>query len=148
MFANGPPFRVLPRLGPDNAFFWTSGKDGRLRFLRCGSCRMFVHPPVPRCPFCLATDLAPEAVSGRGTVHSFTVNYQQWMPGSDPYVVGLVAIDEQPDVRLMTNLVDCEPNERLVGTAVEVVFEPAEDVFLPLFRPAGERTGTSSVGAS
>jgi uncharacterized OB-fold protein len=139
MFANGPSFRVLPRLDPDNEFFWTSGKDGVLRFLRCGSCRQFVHPPVPRCPFCLADDLAPEAVSGGGTVHSFTVNYQEWIPGSDPYVIGLVAIDEQPDVRLMTNLVDCEPDEQLIGTPVEVLFEQNDDVYLPLFR----RTGSS-----
>ena len=141
MFANGPSFRVLPRLDPDNEFFWTSGKDGILRFLRCGSCGQYVHPPVPRCPFCLEDDLAPQPVSGRGTVHSFTVNYQQWIPGSDPYVIGLVAIDEQPDVRLMTNLIDCEPDERLIGTPVEVVFEHNEDVYLPLFRPVGAGSG-------
>lgn len=137
MLANGPSFRVLPRLDPDNTFFWTSGQDGRLRFLRCGSCATFVHPPVPRCPFCTADELAPEPVSGRGTVHSFTVNHQEWIPGSDPYVIGLVAIDEQPDVRLMTNLVDCDPDGPLIGTPVEVVFEQHEDVFLPLFRPVG-----------
>jgi uncharacterized OB-fold protein len=74
-------------------------------------------------------------------VHSFTVNYQQWIPGSDPYVIGLVTIDEQPDVRLMTNLVDCEPDDALIGTAVEVVFEENEDVFLPLFRPVGSGAG-------
>lgn len=147
MFANGPSFRVLPRLDPDNEFFWTSGKDGRLRFLRCASCAKFVHPPVPRCPFCLETDMAPEVVSGRGTVHSFTVNYQKWIPGSDPYIIGLVSIDEQPDVRLMTNLVGCEPDGDLVGTPVEVVFEPVEDVYLPLFRPVGGGPGRSG-GAS
>ena len=143
MFANGPSFRVLPRLDPDNEFFWTSGKEGVLRFLRCGSCGQYVHPPVPRCPFCLADDLAPVPVSGRGTVHSFTVNYQQWIPGSDPYVIGLVAIDEQPDIRLMTNLIDCEPDERLIGTPVEVVFEHNEDVYLPLFRPVGAGSGSA-----
>ena len=78
--------------------------------------------------------MAPQAVSGRATVHSFTVNHQQWIPGSDPYVIGLVAIAEQPDVRLMTNLVDCEPDDSLVGREVEVVFEHQDDVFLPLFR--------------
>jgi len=51
-------------------------------------------------------------------------------------VIGLVAIDEQPDVRLMTNLVDCEPDDTLIGRAVEVTFEHSEDVYLPLFRPA------------
>lgn len=133
---NGPPFRLLPRLDNDNRFFWTGGKDGILRFLRCGSCRQFIHPPVPYCPNCSSRDLAPEPVSGLGTVHSYTVNHQQWIPGSDPYVIGLVAIDEQPDVRLMTNLVGCEPDGALIGTAVEVIFEEHDDVFLPLFRPA------------
>jgi len=135
MFANGPAIRLLPRLDADNRFFWTGGEDGILRFLRCSSCRQYIHPPVPRCPACLGDSLAPEPVSGRGTVHSFTVNHQAWIPGSDPYVIGLVAIDEQPDVRLMTNLVDCEPDDSLIGRAVEVVFEQTDDVFLPLFRP-------------
>jgi len=75
-------------------------------------------------------------VSGNGVVHSFTVNHQQWIPGSDPYVIGLVTIDEQDDVRLTTNLVDCAADDVHVGMAVEVTFEQAEDVWLPLFRPA------------
>ena len=134
--ARGPSLRVLPRLDETNRFFWTSGEDGRLRFLRCQACHHYVHPPVPRCPYCLDGPLAPEAVSGRGVVHSFTVNYQQWIPGSDPYVIGLVTIDEQDDVRLTTNLVDCPADEVAVGMAVEVVFEHSDDVWLPLFRPA------------
>ncbi len=136
MLARGPAFRLLPRVDDTNRFFWTSGADGRLRFLRCQDCGRFFHPPSPRCPHCLSTDVAPDVVSGRGTVNSFTVNHQQWIPGSDPYVVGLVEITEQPDVRLMTNLVDCDPDLGLVGREVEVVFEHAEDVYLPLFRPA------------
>lgn len=148
MLADGPSIRLLPRLDPDNEFFWTSGADGRLRFLRCGSCGRFVHPPVPRCPNCLSTELRPEAVSGRGTVHSYTVNHQAWIPGSEPYVIGLVAIEEQPDVRLMTNLVGCDPDEvagsALIGRAVEVVFEENEDVHLPLFRLLPEEQGGGS----
>jgi uncharacterized OB-fold protein len=141
MPANGPAFRLLPRVDDTNRFFWTSGADGRLRFLRCEDCGRLFHPPSPRCPYCLSADVVPHAVSGRGTVHSFTVNHQQWIPGSDSYVIGLVAIVEQADVRLMTNLVDCEPDDTLIGREVEVVFEEQDDVFLPLFRlvaaPAG-----------
>jgi len=133
----GPSIRVLPRLDDANRFFWTSGADGRLRFMRCGECGRFVHPPVPRCPYCLAQALAPEVVSGNAVVHSFTVNHQQWIPGSDIYVIGLVTIDEQDDVRLTTNLVDCEPAEVHVGMPVEVTFEECDDVWLPLFRPRG-----------
>jgi uncharacterized OB-fold protein len=133
--ARGPSIRVLPRLDTDNSFFWTSGADGRLRFLRCRDCRRYVHPPAPRCPYCVGGELAPEPVSGRGTLHSFTVNHQQWIPGSDRYVVGLVTIAEQDDVRLMTNVVDCPEDELRVDMDVDVSFEQHEDVWLPLFRP-------------
>jgi uncharacterized OB-fold protein len=75
-------------------------------------------------------------VSGRGTVESFTVNLQQWIPGSDPYIVAWVSIVEQPDVRLTTNLVGMEPSTVTVGMAVDVVFEENGDVHLPLFGPA------------
>jgi uncharacterized protein len=134
--ARGPSVRVLPRLDHANRFFWTSGEDGRLRFLRCTGCRRYVHPPVPRCPYCLDGALVPEAVSGAGVVHSFTVNYHQWIPGSDPYVIGLVTIAEQDDVRLTTNLVECGLDDVHVGMTVEVTFEHVEDAWLPLFRPA------------
>lgn len=135
--AAGPAIRVLPRLDRSNEFFWTAGAEGVLRFLRCQGCRRYVHPPAPRCPYCLEAELAPEAVSGRGRLHSFTVNHQQWVPGSDPYVVGLVTIDEQEDVRLLTNLVECAVDDIEIDMPVEVTFEHCEDVWLPLFRPAG-----------
>jgi len=135
--ASGPPFRLQPRLDVDNRFFWTSGADGRLRLLRCAACSKFVHPPAPVCPDCLGSDLAPEAVSGRATVASYTINQQQWVPGSDPYVIAWVAIDEQPDVRLTTNLVDIDAEDVEIGMPVKVVFEAVSDeVFLPLFTPA------------
>jgi uncharacterized OB-fold protein len=75
-------------------------------------------------------------VSGRATVVAHTVNVHQWIPGSEPYVIGLVAIEEQASVRLTTNLVDVEPDDIETGMPVEVVFEQHDDVFLPLFRPA------------
>jgi uncharacterized protein len=136
--ANGPPFRLTPRLDQENAFFWTSGADGLLRFLRCSDCQKFVHPPSPICPVCMGRDLAPAAVSGRATVESFTINRQQWIPDSEPYVIAWVSINEQPDVRLTTNLVDIDEEEVEIGMPVQVVFEKVgEDVFLPLFTPAG-----------
>ncbi len=147
MTANGPALRLLPKVDETNRFFWTSGRDGRLRFLRCSRCDHLVHPPAPRCPTCLSDQLEPSAVSGRARVHSFTANHQQWIPGSDDYVVGLVSIAEQPDVRLMTNLVDCNPDEPLIGREVEVVFEECDDVFLPLFRPVADAGGSGSASS-
>ena len=134
MLANGPSFRVLPRLDDENRFFWTSGADGVLRILRCNNCHFYIHPPSPICPRCLSRDVAPQTVSGRGRVETFTINYQQWIPGSEPYLVAWVSIDEQPSVRLSANLIDVEPDDVAVGMEVEVTFEHVEDVYLPLFR--------------
>jgi len=139
--ASGPPIRLLPRLDDYNRFFWSAGEDGVLKFLRCGSCRKYVHPPVPRCPYCLDGKLSPEVVSGRGVVLSFTVNHQQWIPGSDPYVIALVTIAEQDDVRLTTNLVGIDEDDVRIGMPVEVTFEAHDDVWLPLFRPASGGQG-------
>ncbi len=143
--ASGPPIRLLPLLDTTNSFFWTSGADGKLRFLHCGECGHYVHPSAPRCPYCLAGSLTPRPVSGRGTLHSFTVNHQQWIPGSEPYLIGLVTIDEQEDVRLTTNLVGCTPEQVYIGMEVEVIFDHHDDIWLPLFQPAGS-TGSPSPG--
>jgi uncharacterized protein len=136
VLARGPAIRLLPRVDQDNRFFWTSGSDGRLRFLRCQDCHSYVHPPAPLCPQCLSEDVSPEVVSGRATLVAYTCNVQEWIPGSKPYLIGLVAIEEQESVRLTTNLVDTELDQVETGMAVEVVFEQHDDVYLPLFRPA------------
>ena len=131
------PFRVLPRVTPQNEHFWQGGADGRLRILRCRACKAFIHPPQPVCPECLGKELEPEAVSGRATVATFTVNHQQWLGGSDdPYVIAIVELAEEPRVRLTTNIVGCAPEDVRIGMPVQVRFEAREDVFIPLFEPA------------
>jgi uncharacterized OB-fold protein len=131
------PFRILPELTKENEHFWRGGEAGELRFLRCLACRTYVHPPAPVCPSCFARELAAEAVSGRGTVYSFTVNHQAWVPNDPvPYVIAIVELDEQAGLRLTTNIVGCAPEAVKIGMRVRVVFEPAGDVFVPLFEPA------------
>lgn len=130
------PPRVLPSMDDPSAFFWRSGADGRLRFLRCSACSYFIHPPAPYCPRCGGRDTAPAAVSGRGKLYSYTVNHQPWDSTSEVYIIGVVAMDEQPDLRLLTNLVDVAADDARVGMPVEVVFEDHPPVHLPMFRPA------------
>jgi uncharacterized OB-fold protein len=51
-----------------------------------------------------------------------------------PYAVALVETDE--GARMMTNIVDCDPNDVAVGDEVEVTWEALPDGrHLPLFRP-------------
>lgn len=133
------PFRVLPAPDDSTRFFWTSGEDGELRFLRCRSCGYYLHPPVPRCPECGSSDVAPEAVSGRATVHTFTVNHQQWVGEADPWVIAIVALPEQDGLRLTTNIVGCAPDDVAIGQEVEVTFEQRDDLWLPLFQPVAAR---------
>ena len=141
MTTTPPPFRLLPHLDELNEFFWTSGADGQLRMLHCASCSYVIHPPAPYCPTCGSTTTEPRVVSGHGSVYSYTVNVQPWDGVGDVYVVALVELDEQPDVRLMTNLVDVLPEDARIGMPVEVVFEERAgdpSVYLPLFRPVAE----------
>lgn len=130
---------VPPRIidaAPHEQFFWSSGADGRLRFLGCGSCGRLHHPPLPRCPFCHATDVEPTVVSGEATVATYTVNHQAFLPGFDlPYVIAIVEIDEDPTIRLTTNIVNCERTDVAIGMRVRVVFEENSGHYVPLFEP-------------
>lgn len=131
-----PSTRVLPTATPETAFFWVAGAEGRLKFLRCKSCRRFLHPPTPICPNCLSRDLAPEAVSGKATIATYTINHQVWRPGLKvPYVVAIVEMPEQTGLRLTTNIINCTIERVSIGMAVRVVFEKHVDVWLPLFEP-------------
>ena len=132
------PFRVLPRVTDQNRHFWTGGAVGKLQFLRCRPCGTWVHPPAPLCPACLSRDVVASAVSGRARVLTVTLNHQPWVPAPDhPYAIAIVEIEEQPGLRLMTNVVNCPPEAVTIGMPVRVVFERHDDVYVPLFEPAG-----------
>ncbi|MET4132906.1 putative OB-fold protein [Porphyrobacter sp. MBR-155] len=133
-----PPLRILPAIDLDSQRYWTSGKDGVLVIFKCHSCATYVHPPVPFCPACESVEVEPAPVSGRGRVETFTINHKAWVPGLPvPYVLALVALEEAPEVRLVGNITHCDPAEVTFGMPVDVWFEPAEDLWIPLFRPVG-----------
>jgi uncharacterized OB-fold protein len=130
------PFRVLPRVTRENEHFWRGGERGELRFLRCAACRTYVHPPAPVCPACYARELAPEAVSGRATVLTYTWNHQPWVPSPDhPYPIAIVELEEQAGLRLMTNVLGVTEETLRIGLPVRVFFERCDDVWIPLFEP-------------
>ena len=128
--------RKLPALDPETAFFWTGGAGGRLLIQRCGACGRWQHPPLPRCPRCHGEAVAPEPVSGRGAVRTYTVNRQAWLPGLDqPFVFAAVELVEQAGLYLFSNVL-APPETVRAGMAVSVCFEQHDDVWLPLFKPA------------
>ena len=128
----------IPQITDENGAFWTGGRDGELLIARCTACGFWVHPPTPRCPQCLSDAVEPRAVSGRGTVYSFTINRQAWVPDLEvPYVIAIVELDEQPGLRLMTNIVDGTPEEVEIGMPVEVAFVERGEAFIPVFHKVG-----------
>lgn len=132
------PFRVLPRLDGSNDHYWTGGAHGELRILRCDSCSTWVHPPSPICPTCRGRSLTPTATSGRGVLHTFTVNRQPWYPGLEPpYAVGIVELPEQAGLRITAGLVGVAVDDVTIGMALRVVFEQYGEVWLPFFAPEG-----------
>ena len=83
-------------------------------------------------------------MSGRGTLFTWVVVHQAFLPeyaGAVPFTTALVALDEDPSVRVATTLVDCAPEDLRVDQPMEVVFRPLpvpgseRRVVGPLFRP-------------
>jgi len=135
--ASPSPRRLLPAINDMNRSFWCGGADGRLHIGRCGACATWIHPYLPRCPKCGFSEVAAQPVSGRGTVAGFTVNHQPWIPGVPvPYAVAIVELEEQADIRLLTNLPRTPIDQVRVGMPVKVFFEQDGDIFTPLFEAA------------
>ena len=135
---SGPWSGPVPVADIDSAPFWDGLRHHELRILRCADCRTFVHPPQASCPTCLSLDLAAEAVSGRGSVYSFTVVNREFAPGiKPPYVAALVELEEQDGLRLVTNLVNVTIADVRIAMPVRVVFHDleGEDVTLAFFAP-------------
>ena len=129
-----PAPRMLPPLDESNRPFWTGGERGELLIMRGRTSGRFVHPPSD------ATEadgpLEPVAVSGRGTVFTHTINEQPFHPDVPvPYVIALIQLVEQADLRIPTNIVGCAVTEVSVGMPVRVTFEQQGEVFVPLFEP-------------
>jgi uncharacterized OB-fold protein len=73
-------------------------------------------------------------VSGRGTIYTFTLCVQPFIPGFPPYCMALVEIDEQPGFRVIGRVAGCRASEVEIGRAVETSFtEVNDDVWVPYF---------------
>jgi hypothetical protein len=128
----------LPTPDESTQPWWDATKDGRLQIKRCGDCGKAHYYPRPFCPACWSENVEWEDASGRGTLYTYSVVYQNDLPPFPdrvPYVAAIVDLEEGP--RMMTNVIDCDLADLRVGMALEVSFRTeTEDVVLPVFRPA------------
>src|SRR3954452_10522150 len=126
--------RPLPALGGPSTPFWTSGAEGELRLPKCASCGTLLHPSATICPICLTDELTWVVVAGTAVIVGCTTNEQMWLPSMPPpYSLAIVSLTEAPDVRLTSNVVNCDPHDVVVGMPVRVTFQQQDDVWFPLF---------------
>jgi uncharacterized OB-fold protein len=134
---------LLPVPDDDGAPFWAAALRGELRMQACGSCRRLRFPPRPMCPHCRSLAADWPLMSGRGRIWSYVVPHPPLLPdyaALAPYNVIVVALDEDPALRLVGNLVTAtdgginqiDPETIEIGAPVQAVFpEVAPGVALP-----------------
>jgi uncharacterized OB-fold protein len=130
--------KPLPRIDEESKGFWEACQRHELYLQRCRDCAALRYYPRALCPSCLSDRIEWVRASGKGTVYTFTVTYQNQAPGfrdALPYVMAYVELAE--GVRMLTNIVGCAPDEVRIGMPVDLVFEDVTpSVTLPKFTPA------------
>jgi uncharacterized OB-fold protein len=125
--------------------FWAAAAREELIIPRCADCGTWNWYPRERCRSCEGERMPWTRVSGRGTLFSWAVVRHAWVKpfaAKTPYISGLVALEEDPTVRLVTTVVDCAAEELRVDMAMRVVFRPlsfpdsSRGILAPLFTPA------------
>ena len=136
--------RPLPRPIQVTQPYFDALREGRLQLQRCPRDGVFFYPRS-HCPDCWQTDWEWIPLSGRGEVHSFTVDrigHDPALRQDAPFVIALVTLEE--GARVVANVVDCEPEQVAVGMSVEATYtsySPAdggEPVALLRFKPRQE----------
>jgi uncharacterized OB-fold protein len=117
--------------------WWEAAARHRLVVQRCKSCGHTRLPPAPLCPECRSTDLDWLEVPGRGEVYTYTVMHRPMAADQQlPFVIAVVALEDSGGVRMISNVVGCDPAEVRIGMPVELVWEDmSEDLAVPRFRP-------------
>jgi len=131
-----------PEIDGATRTFWAAAAEGRLLGSRCRDCGDLTSHPRGFCPSCWSDDVEDVDLSGRATLHTYSVVRANPMPpfvDLVPYVAAIVELSEGP--RLATRLVDVDPDDPdgiAIGMALTARFEetaPGEG--LVLFGPAG-----------
>jgi uncharacterized OB-fold protein len=131
--------RPVPVPDAGSAPYWAAAAEHVLTVARCSACAAFVVPPDIVCPNCGTTEpaftFAP--VSGRGTIRSWTVVRQSFLPGFEsdlPFVLVDVELVEQPELRIIGRLLDGVDAPLSAGAPVHGAFEDlAPGIAVPAF---------------
>jgi uncharacterized OB-fold protein len=113
--------------------FFAGAARGELMITRCDMCGEYVWYPQPACPRDGGA-LTWAAVSGRASLFTWAVVRRAFLPAFEdrvPFVTALVALAEDPAVRLCTYIVDAAPEELVADAPLAVSFRPLEFSTVP-----------------
>ena len=130
--------KPLPHIDEESRPFWEALQRHELYVQKCRDCGDLRYHPRALCTNCLSSRIEWLRAKGTGKIYTFTVTMQNQAAGfreSLPYVMAWVEIDE--GLKLLTNIVDCPPEQVKIGMPVEAVFDDVTpEVTLLKFRPA------------
>jgi hypothetical protein len=130
--------KPIPVPNSDSEKFWEGCKKHELLLQKCDHCSSYRYPPRSICPNCFSVETTWDKVSGKGEVYTYTIARVPLNPAWEPdipYTLAVVLLDE--GVKMVTNIVDCQPEDVKIGMKVEVVFDDVtEDITLLKFRPS------------
>ena len=110
--------------------FWEACNEDRLVIQNCTACNRLQHPPQAACPQCGSADnLEWKPVSGRGTIYSYAVVYDSpiaSLQADQPYNCAVIAIEEDPGIKMLSHLPGTPVDEVPMDAAVQVIFEPTQ----------------------
>lgn len=129
--------KPLPVIQPWSEGFWEAARQHKLVIQECEKCGVKIFYPRKFCPECWSSDLGWSEASGRGKVYSYTITLtgvEEKFAEDLPLILAWVDLEE--GVRMLTNIVDCEPDDVKIGMDVEVIFEDVTpEIALPKFKP-------------
>ena len=126
----------IPEYGTEP--YWAACNEERLVMQRCTACDKFRWHPAPLCIHCAHDGYAWAPLSGRGRIYSWSVITHPVHPAAIarvPYVVVEVELAEQANLRMLSNLIDCDPDTIQFDAAVSLAFiSHPQGQKLPVFR--------------
>ena len=124
--------------------FFAAAAREELSIPRCVKCDRWVWYPEPACPAC-GGEPRWTVTNGFGRLFSWAVVQRPFLPAFAemiPFVTALVSLEEAPEVRIVTYLVDADPGALEVDLPLAVTFRalsfptvPGRSVAVPMFRP-------------
>jgi uncharacterized OB-fold protein len=141
-----PYSKPLPEPDELSEAYWSAAARHALAIQSCVYCEHLQHPPAGVCRRCrnALPRFAFRPVSGKGRLKSWTVMRDSFIPAfrdDVPFVIGLVELVEQADVRLIAKIMDGPLVAYRIGMPVEVVFQDvAEGISIPNFRLSAAAT--------